>query len=106
MQLVVAQLAEKAAVTVEQAEEVIQRLLVYRILDDEPPTNMGNVARATSNAGLGLWLVSRGAHFTTTPIPPLQPVERIQMRVGGRTRKNTNHPAPVDTSASKKKRKN
>jgi superfamily II DNA helicase RecQ len=87
MKEVVSQLSARAKVPEYQAQEVIQRLLVHRILDNEPPGGALNVKSATTETALGLWRVGRGKCFTTTRIPPLQPTARTQMKVSRRNKK-------------------
>lgn len=87
MKEVVVQLSLRAKVPEYQAQDVIQRLLVHRILDNEPPRGIFNVRNATTPNGLGLWRVRRGKNFKNTRIPPLQPKERRPMKVSRRRRK-------------------
>ena len=83
--LLVGELAHDMKIEKIQARDVVQRLILHRTLQDEPPANMTRTA-ATSSLSLDLWRVSRGPSWTHKP-PMLQHKERRQFKMSKRKRK-------------------
>ena len=105
MEGLVTQIVQKATVSGQQAQEVVQRLLVHRFLDDEPPANVADVAQATSVAGLKLWRVGAGPKFRLRKVPPLQVKQRTLQKISARQSKKQKQQKQkeviVDASAAK-----
>ena len=106
MEGLVTQIVQKATVSGQQAQEVVQRLLVHRFLDDEPPANVADVAQATSVAGLKLWRVGAGPKFRLRKVPPLQVKQRTLQKISARQSKKQKQQKQkeAESYAAKKKK--